>query len=389
VEKEIEEENLYEIIYSSQSNIEFAFTHSTNYGENYFSFVNGQYTKDGGTHLSAFREGLLKGINEFAQKNFNGNDVREGILGAIAIKIKDPVFESQTKNKLGNTDLKSWIVPHVKDVTSRFLHTHPDIASRMMDKIKHNEKIRIELQSVKKEAREKAKKIAIRIPNLRDCKHHLNEKSLLAEESSIFITEGQSAAGSLVACRNVNTQAIFTLKGKPLNCHGLKMDAIYKNEELYNVMRALNIENGIDELRYNRVILATDADVDGMHIRNLLITFFLRFFEPLVRAGHLFILETPLFRVRNTKETRYCYNETEKKRALDGLKGKCEITRFKGLGEISPREFGQFIGKNIRLKPVILGPMHNVHQSVNFYMGKNTPQRKEFIMNNLLQEVNA
>ena len=389
IEKESEGENLFDIVYVASKTVEFAFTYTANYGETYFSFVNGQYTNDGGTHLSAFKEGILKGINEFSQKNFNGDDVREGVIGAIAIKLKDPIFESQTKNKLGNADIKGWLVTAIKDAVNDFLHKNLPIANKMIEKIKLNEKVRMELQSVKKEAREKAKKIAIRIPNLRDCKNHLGDSSLLANDSTVFLTEGQSAAGSIVASRNVHTQAIFTLRGKCLNCYGLKMDSIYQNEELYNLMQALNIENGIEGLRYNKVVLATDADVDGMHIRNLLLTFFIYFFEPLVVAGHLYILETPLFRVRNTKETRYCYSEEEKQKALQKLGEKSEITRFKGLGEISPKEFGQFIGKDIRLQPVVIEHIHDVHKSMSFYMGKNTPERKDFIMNNLLAEVNA
>lgn len=389
ISKEIQEENIYDIIYISSQKIEIAFTHSTNYGETYFSFVNGQHTNNGGTHLSAFKEGILKGINEYANKNFNGNDVRDGIIGAISIKLQDPIFESQTKNKLGNADVKSWIIPHVKDTVCDYLHKNKETAKKLLEKISLNEKVREELQNVKKEARDKAKKIAIKIPNFRDCKNHYDECNMLGEESTLFITEGQSAAGSMISSRNVNTQAIFTLRGKPLNCHGLKMDTIYKNDEFYNLMRALNIENGIEDLRFNKVVLATDADVDGMHIRNLLLTFFIHFFEPLVMSGHLFILETPLFRVRNLKETLYCYNELEKQKALQKLGEKAEITRFKGLGEISPKEFGQFIGKDIKLLPVVIETIHNVKETLEFYMGKNTPQRKEFIMTNLLEEVNA
>ena len=315
--------------------------------------------------------------------------MRDGIIGAIAIKLKDPIFESQTKNKLGNADVKSWIVPHVKDAVNDFLHKNLPLSEKLLEKIKLNEKVRLELQNVKKEAREKAKKIAIRIPNLRDCKHHYTDGTLLGDESTLFLTEGLSAAGSMVSSRNVHTQAIFTLRGKCMNSYGLKMDAIYHNEELYNVMQALNIENGLESLRYNRVVLATDADVDGMHIRNLLLTFFIYFFEPLVVSGHVYILETPLFRVRTPKETRYCYSEDEKTKAVHDLGAKSEITRFKGLGEISPSEFGQFIGKDMRLLPIEIEHIHDVHKAMEFYMGKNTPTRKEFIMNNLIVDVNA
>ncbi len=389
IEKEVEEENIYDIVYVSSKIIEFSFTHSHNYGETYFSYVNGQNTTNGGTHLSAFKEGILKGINDYSKKNFNGNDVRDGIIGAIAIKIKDPVFESQTKNKLGNTDVKGWVMPHVRDAVVEFLHKNSDIAEKIINKVQLNEKVRKELQTVKKEAREKAKKAAIKIPNFRDCKQHYGDKTILGEDSMIFITEGQSAAGSIISSRDVFTQAIFTLKGKPLNCFGSKMDTIYKNDELYNLMKSLNIENGLEELRFNKVVLATDADVDGMHIRNLLITFFIHFFDPLVITGHLYILETPLFRVRTSKKTIYCYSETEKKSALERLGKNAEITRFKGLGEISPKEFGQFIGKNIRLLPVTIEHIHEVHKAMSFYMGKNSPERKDFIMNNLLEEVNG
>ncbi len=384
ISTEIQGENLYDIIYASSKTIELAFTHSSNYGETYFSFVNGQHTKDGGTHLSAFKEGLVRGVNEFANKNFNSDDVREGFFGAIAIKLKDPVFESQTKNKLGNQDVKGWVVAYVKDAVVDCLHKNKDIATRLLEKIALNEKVREELQNVRKDARDKAKKIAIKIPNLKDCKHHFGDKSKDGNQTMIFITEGQSASGSMVSSRDVMTQAIFSLKGKPLNCWGLKLDEVYKNEELYNIMQTLNIENGMDGLRYNKVVLATDSDVDGLHIRNLLITFFIHYFEPLVVNGHLHILETPLFRVRNIKETRYCYNETDREKAIRELGTKPEITRFKGLGEISPKEFGQFIGKNIRLTPVVLESLHDVHQSLEFYMGKNTPERKKYIMEHLV-----
>ena len=384
ITNEIQGENLYDIIYASSKTIEIAFTHSSNYGETYFSFVNGQHTRDGGTHLSAFKEGLVRGVNEFANKNFNSDDVREGFFGAIAIKLKDPVFESQTKNKLGNQDVKGWVVSYVKDAMVDCLHKNKDIATRLLEKIALNEKVREELQNVRKEARDKAKKIAIKIPNLKDCKHHLDDNSKDGNQTMIFVTEGQSASGSMVSSRDVMTQAIFSLKGKPLNCWGLKLDEVYKNEELYNIMQALGIENGIEGLRYNKVVLATDSDVDGLHIRNLLITFFIHYFEPLVVNGHLHILETPLFRVRNTKETRYCYTETDREKALKELGQKPEITRFKGLGEISPKEFGQFIGKDIRLTPVVLESVHDVHQSLEFYMGKNTPERKKYIMEHLV-----
>ena len=379
--------SLYDIVHCKDKLLEFAFTHTHTYGENYFAFVNGQYTTDGGTHLSAFREGVLKGVNEFAKKNFAGEDVREGILGAVAIKLQDPVFESQTKNKLGSTEVRSWMVPAVKKQIVLWLHQHPNDAAQVLEKISMNEKLRKELSSIKKEARDRAKKVAIRIPKLIDCKLHYNDaKGARRDETSIFLAEGDSAGGVMIPSRDVQTQAIFCLKGKPLNCQGLKRDAVYKNEELYNIMRALGIEDGIEGLRYNKIILATDADVDGMHIRNLLITYFCRYFEELVIKDHLYILETPLFRVRNKKETRYCYSEKERDEALEELRGP-EITRFKGLGEISPKEFGQFIGQGIRLVPITVKNMGEVPVVLEFFMGKNTPARKEFIIENLIETV--
>jgi topoisomerase-4 subunit B len=375
------------VTHHREEKLEFAFTHTNNYGETYFSFVNGQHTSDGGTHQSAFREGLLKGINEFAKKSFAGADVRDGLVGAVAVKIQEPVFESQTKNKLGSTDVRGWIVPAVKDAVVIWLHKNQDVAEKLIQKIETNEKLRKELQAVKKKARERAKQTAIRIPKLIDSKIHLgDEKNPRAEESSIFLTEGDSAGGSMVQARDVDTQAIFSLKGKPLNCYGLKRDAIYKNEELYNIMRALGIEDSIDALRYNKVVIATDADVDGMHIRNLLLTYFLRYFEELVARGHVYIFETPLFRVRNKKETRYCYSEGERDTALEEL-SKPEVTRFKGLGEISPKELKSLMGDDIRLVQVQVRSMSEVPKALAFYMGKNTPERKEFIVDNLITEV--
>ncbi len=381
-----DEEGLYDILHHRDERIEFAFCHTHTYGENYFSFVNGAYTNDGGTHQSAFREGILKGVNEFSGKNYAGEDVREGLVGSIAIRLQDPVFESQTKNKLGSTEVRSWIVPAVKEAVVLWLHRHKSAADNMLEKIKANERIRKELSSIKKEARERAKKTAIRIPKLIDCKVHYTDNHLLASASTIFLTEGDSAGGSMIQARDVDSQAIFTLKGKPLNCYGLKRDAIYKNEEFYNIMRALGIEDSVETLRYNRVVIATDADVDGMHIRNLLLTYFLRYFEELVTKGHLFILETPLFRVRNKKETLYCYSERERDKAEKRL-GKVEMTRFKGLGEISPKEFKQFINQDMRLVPVNVRAMSEVSKALEFFMGKNTPERKEFIVENLIPDI--
>jgi topoisomerase-4 subunit B len=377
----------YKIVYYKEQKLEFAFTHTTSFGENYFSFVNGQYTIDGGTHQTAFRMGLLKGINEYASTSFTGEDVREGIVGAIAIKLKDPVFESQTKNKLGSTDIKSWVVNTVREQTLIWLHKNPQEAKKLIDKIKANERLRKELSTIKKQARERAKKVAIRIPKLIDCKiHYNNTRDKDGEDSSIFITEGDSAGGAMIQARNVHTQAIFSLKGKPLNVYGHKKETVYKNEELYNIMCALGVEDGLEGLRYAKVIIATDADVDGMHIRNLLLTYFLRYFEDLVIKNHVYILETPLFRVRNKKETIYCYSEGEREDAVVKLSNH-EVTRFKGLGEISPNEFKQFIGDNIRLIPVQVGSLGKVHKILEFFMGKNTPDRKKFIIKNLRMDV--
>lgn len=362
--------------------LEFAFTHVNGYGETYWSFVNGQYTSDGGTHQSAFREGMLKGVNEFFRKNFNGVDVRDGIAGAVAVKLKDPVFESQTKNKLGNTDVRGWLVNEVKEAVVDFLHKNKPAADSLEQRIVNNEKLRKDLNAVKKEAKENARKISIKNPNLRDCKYHLGDRKG-GDESTIFITEGQSAAGSIVSSRDPNTQAIFVMTGKPQNAFGRGKAEVYKNELLFNLMMALGVEDGIDGLRYNKVVLATDADVDGFHIRNLLLTFFLTYFEDLVVAGHVYILETPLFRVRNKKDTIYCYSEKERDRALKKVKGP-EVTRFKGLGEISPKEFGQFIGDGIKLVKVTIDKMSAVSQTLEFYMGKNTPERREYIMENLV-----
>lgn len=383
---EVAEDRLYEPLHYKGEKLEFAFLHAQNYGENYYSFVNGQYTADGGTHLSAFREGILKGVNEYANKNYQGVDVRDGIVGCILVKIKDPVFESQTKNKLGNSDIRSGIVHEVKEAVIHLLHKNQDVAKQLIERIVFNEKLRKELASVKKEAKEKQKKISYKIPKLRDCKFHYNEESLYSDKTMIFLTEGESASASIVSARDPLTQAIYSLRGKPLNVHGMKMDQLYKNEEMFYLMSALNIEDDLAGLRYNKVVLATDADVDGMHIRNLLITFFLTYFEALVIQGHLHILETPLFKVRTKEKTVYCYSEEEKQKAVEKLGKNPEVTRFKGLGEISPSEFKQFIGDEIRLRPVEVGTFSDIKPTVEFYMGKNTPQRKQFIMDNLMYE---
>ena len=385
IKQEVGEDRLYEPLYYQSKMLEFAFLHTQSFGESYFSFVNGQYTSDGGTHLSAFKEGLLKGINEYAKKSFEGTDVREGIVGTILVKVKDPVFESQTKNKLGNTDIRGPLVQEVKDATVKLLYENEEVAKKIIDRVHFNERLRKELAAVKKEAKEKQKKISFKIPKLRDCRYHYQDGSKEGDETMIFLTEGDSASASIVASRDALTQACFSLRGKPLNVHGMKRDQLYKNEEMFNVMSALNIEEDIESLRYNKVILATDADVDGMHIRNLLITFFLTYFESLVLNGHLYILETPQFKVRNKEKTLYCFTEEEKEKAIKALKNP-EITRFKGLGEISAHEFRPFIGKDMRLIPVRIRTLGDVKPCLEFYMGKNTPKRKEFIMQNLVNE---
>ncbi|EPF32437.1 hypothetical protein HMPREF9194_00435 [Treponema maltophilum ATCC 51939] len=385
---ELEGESLYPVGYYKGKQIEFSFTHSNAYGENSFSFVNGQFTSDGGTHLSAFKEGFLKGVNEFYRKNYKSEDVREGMAAAVAVKIQDPIFESQTKNKLGNTDVKGWIVAETKSAVDDWLHRNPEAAKALELKITANEKLRTELNTVKKEAKEAAKKIALKIPKLKDCKYH-TEDGTKGENTMIFLTEGDSASGSMVGCRDAMTQALFSLRGKPENMYGRKRTDIYKNAELYNLMMALGIENDIDGLRYNKIIIATDADNDGFHIRNLLLTFFLGYFEELVTGGRVFILETPLFRVRNKKETRYCYSEAERDEALADLGTSSDVTRFKGLGEISPTEFGRFIGDDMRLVPVEVQSLKNVPKLLEFYMGKNTPQRRDFIVHNLLEQIDA
>src|SRR5208282_127453 len=362
-------EPIYAPLHYAGKTLEFCFTHSNSrYGETFFSFVNGQYTSDGGTHLSAFREGLLKAVNEFSKGKFEGDDVRESMVGAVSIRLKDPVFESQTKNKLGNTEIRTDLVNRVREELLHFFNRNKEIAEKIITKVQDTRQLRKELQEVKKLARERAKAITIRIPQLKDCKTHFDKAKGKGKGSMVFITEGQSAAGSIVSCRDVNTQAIFVLKGKPLNVWDLKRDIVYKNDEMYNLMRSLDIEDNLDHLRYEKVILATDADVDGLHIRNLMITYFFRFFDPLVHDGHLYVLETPLFRVRNKETTLYCYSEDERDKAVQSLGGRAEITRFKGLGEISPAEFKQFIGKEMRLSRVEHAPKLEAAGILTFYM---------------------
>jgi DNA gyrase subunit B/topoisomerase-4 subunit B len=381
-------EPIYAPLHYSEKTLEFCFTHTNSrFGETFYSFVNGQYTADGGTHLSAFREGLLKAVNEYGHEKFEGDDVRESMVGAIAIRLKDPVFESQTKNKLGNTEIRTELVNRVREELLHFFNRNKEIAEKIIAKVQDTRQLRKELQEVKKLARERAKAITIRIPQLKECKIHYDKAKGKGKGSMIFLTEGQSAAGSIVSCRDVNTQAIFVLRGKPLNVWDLKRDIVYKNDELYNLMRSLDIEDNLEGLRYEKVILATDADVDGLHIRNLLITYFFRFFDQLVHDGHLFVLETPLFRVRNKEQTIYCYSETERDEAMKKLGKSCEVTRFKGLGEINPSEFKQFIGKEMRLSQVEYAPKPDATGILGFYMGKNTPERKDYIMENLVVPV--
>jgi DNA gyrase subunit B/topoisomerase-4 subunit B len=381
-------EPIYAPLHYSSKTLEFCFTHSNSrYGETFYSFVNGQYTSDGGTHLSAFREGLLKAVNEYCNGKFEGDDVREAMVGAVAIRLKDPLFESQTKNKLGNTEIRTELVNSVRQELLQFFQRNKAIAEKIMEKVKDTQQLRKELQEVKKLARDRARAITLRIPQLKDCKQHFDRKKDKGRGTMVFICEGQSAAGSITSCRDVNTQAVFVLKGKPLNVWDLKRDVMYKNDEMYNLMQSLNVEDNTEGLRYEKVILATDADVDGMHIRNLMITYFYRFFEQLVHDGHVYILETPLFRVRNKEKTNYCYSEAERDAAVKELGGKPEITRFKGLGEISPKEFAQFIGKQMRLSKIEYSSKTEAAGILTFYMGKNTPERKDYIMDRLVVPV--
>lgn len=386
-------EPIYPIAHLSDKDIEIAFTHNDSYGEDYYSFVNGQHTTMGGTHLAAFREALVKTVKDFYKKDFDAVDVRTSICAAIAIKVEEPVFESQTKTKLGSQEMgpegptvRTFLNNFVKQALDNYLHRNPESADILLKKIQESERNRKELKGIQKLAKERARKNKVHNKKLRDCRIHLDTKKDGRLESTLFITEGDSASGSITKARNVNTQAVFSLKGKPLNSFGLTKKVVYENEEFNLLQDALNIENGIEDLRYNNIVIATDADVDGMHIRLLLITFFLQFFPELIKQGHLYILQTPLFRVRNKKETFYCYNEEERINAITACQPKPEITRFKGLGEISPDEFGHFIGKNIRLDPVIIPKGMTIKDMLTFYMGKNTPDRQTFIIDNLKVE---
>jgi topoisomerase-4 subunit B len=373
--------------------IEIALTHGSHYGEEYFSFVNGQHTTMGGTHLQAFREALVDTLRNFYKRDFDAADVRQSVVAAISVRVMEPIFESQTKTKLGSSvigpdgpTIKEFIGKFVQQTLDVYLHKNPETADALLKRIQESEHERKELAGIRNLARERAKKASLHNRKLRDCRLHLGDKDERAEESAIFIVEGDSAAGSLTACRDVKTQAVFALKGKPLNTYGLSKKVIYENEEFHLLQSALNIEEGLEGVRYRRIVIATDADVDGMHIRLLLISFFLQFFPDLIARGHLFVLETPLFRVRNKQRTLYCYSEKEKRAAQEQIGAAAEITRFKGLGEISAGEFKDFIGENIRLSPVSLHQLHDTDELLSFFMGKNTPERQEFIIDNLRVE---
>jgi topoisomerase-4 subunit B len=385
------EELLYPVVHAKGGDFEIAFSHTQSYGEEYYSFVNGQFTTQGGTHLQAFKEAFVKTIREFYKKEFDATDIRGSISAAVSLRVQEPVFESQTKTKLGSTDMgpegpgiKSAVLEFVKKEVDDYLHKNPQTADALLKKILQNERERKDMAGVQKLARERAKKANLHNKKLRDCRIHLgDQKSDSRFESTLFITEGDSASGSITKSRNPDLQAVFSLRGKPLNCYGLKKKVVYENEEFNLLQHALNIEEALDDLRYNKIVLATDADVDGMHIRLLLLTFFMQFFPDLIRNNHVKILETPLFRVRNKQKTIYCYSEEEKQAAIKLIGTKAEITRFKGLGEISPEEFGEFINENIKLSPVIIADDKEMSGLLEYYMGKNTQQRQDFIIDNL------
>ena len=389
IRDEAELEKLYEPFHYRSKQLELVFVHTNRFSESYFSFVNGQFTTDGGTHLAAFKEGILKAVNEYGKKKYDGDDVRDGIVGAIAVRVQNPVFEAQTKNKLGMPELRNGWVSEVKRVVEEQFHREPAEAAKLLEKIAATSEMRAEIGKVKKLARERNRAVTVRVPQLSDCKHHLNMAKDTGRDSMIFIVEGRSAAGTLKSSRDATTQAVFTLRGKPLNVCELKRDALYKNEELFNLTKSLDIEDSFERLRYEKVVLATDADVDGLHIRNLMITFFMKFFDRVVKEGHLFILETPLFRVRNKKENHYCYTEEERQAAIDKLGKSAEITRFKGLGEINKEEFTGFIGKEMRLTPVDCNQDTSLPATIQFYMGGNTRERRQYIMDNLVVDEEA
>ena len=388
-----EESARYPIIHLKGNDIEIAITHSNQYGEEYYSFVNGQYTTQGGTHLAAFREAIVKTVREFYKKDYDSSDIRQSVVAAIAVRVQEPVFESQTKTKLGSQSvgpegptLRTFVNDFIKTELDNYLHKNPAVADALLKRILQSERERKEISGIKKLANERAKKANLHNKKLRDCRVHYDDAKAnedLKNNTMLFITEGDSASGSITKSRDVQTQAVFSLRGKPLNCFGMTKKVVYENEEFNLLQHALNIEDGIENLRYRKIVIATDADVDGMHIRLLIMTYFLQFFPDLVKNGHLFILDTPLFRVRNKKETIYCYSDEERQRAIHKLGNKPEITRFKGLGEISPEEFGNFIGEDIRLEPIILNKETKISDLLNFYMGKNTPDRQNFIIDSL------
>jgi topoisomerase-4 subunit B len=394
LENNMDGDPLYPIIHIEDEDIEVAFTHGKTYGEDYYSFVNGQHTTQGGTHQSAFRESVAKVIRDFYNKNYESSDIRQSIVAAIAVKVIEPVFESQTKTKLGSQEIepngksmRAFVNDFLKDKLDNYLHRNPDVAETIEKKIKQSERERKELAGIRKIARDRSKKSSVHNKKLRDCRLHLTDlKDERREETTLFITEGDSASGSITKSRDVNTQAVFSLRGKPLNCYGLTKKVVYENEEFNLIQAALDIEDDMDNLRYGRIVIATDADVDGMHIRMLLLTFFLQFFPDLVKRNHVYVLQTPLFRVRNKKKTLYCYSEDERRKAIEEIGKSAEITRFKGLGEISPDEFIHFIGEDIRLEPVLLTKDASIDSILSYFMGKNTPERQEFIIDNLRVE---
>jgi topoisomerase-4 subunit B len=394
LENNMDGDPLYPIIHLEDDDIEVAFTHGRTYGEDYYSFVNGQHTTQGGTHQSAFRESVAKVIRDFYNKNYEASDIRQSIVAAIAVKVIEPVFESQTKTKLGSQEIepggksmRAFVNDFLKDKLDNYLHRNPDVAEIIEKKIKQSERERKDLAGIRKIARDRSKKASLHNKKLRDCRTHLTDlKDERREDTTLFITEGDSASGSITKSRDVNTQAVFSLRGKPLNCYGLTKKVVYENEEFNLIQAALDIEEDMDNLRYNRIVIATDADVDGMHIRMLLLTFFLQFFPDLVKRNHVYVLQTPLFRVRNKKKTIYCYSEEERRAAMAELGKNPEITRFKGLGEISPDEFVHFIGEDIRLEPVILTKDASIDSILSYFMGKNTPERQDFIIDNLRVE---
>lgn len=393
LEENLSDEVLYPVVHLKGDDIEIAFTHGVQYSEEYFSFVNGQHTTQGGTHQGAFREAIVKTLRDFYKKDFEAADIRASMVAAISIRIQEPVFESQTKTKLGSVNMspdgvtiRTFVNNFLSHQLDNYLHRNPEVAEAIQKKILQSERERKELKGIQKLARERARKAKIHNRKLRDCRVSLDSKDSARLETTLFITEGDSASGSITKSRDVNYQAVFSLKGKPLNCYGLTKKVVYENEEFNLLQNALNIEDGLEGLRYNRVVLATDADVDGMHIRLLLITFFLQFFPDLIKQGHLFILQTPLFRVRNKKQTLYCYNDQERRDALEKLGPKPEITRFKGLGEISPDEFRHFIGPDIRMDPVVIPQKGSIKEMLGYFMGKNTPARQQFIIENLRVE---